>query len=446
MNVHLLQLVLIAVALATTGAAYGAEYEEVENIAPESAEAAPASLDNVGEPRPRGPVRRILRERLAERSPFWRDSSLDLGVRVFDFRQENGIETITDTVAAGTELTFSSGKWRKRLSTVITWATSFEIDTSEGSGDSGLLGPGESDLSVISRAYLQYEFGEVLSTRLYRQDFNMPYINRQDIRMIPITHEAYVLRYSGKRLRWLAGYVTKIKKRDSEDFVPMAEAAGVGGDDTGTSVVGGRYTFPDESTLGAVIQHTDDLFSTAFSEGSVRRSLPEDWGLQLGAQLTNQWSVGSEKLGDFSTYSWGLRGLLSYRGAVLTTAYTTTGDAAIRKPFGGTPGFTSSTIFDFDRANEEAWRIGLSQNFARRGIPGVSLIVNYTNSRNSTTDAGAPLPDADELAITVDFRPEKGFLKGVWLRVRYTDADRGSPAADREDWRIILNYSVSALQ
>jgi len=197
--------------------------------------------------------------------------------------------------------------------------------------------------------------------------------------------------------------------------------------------------------LGVVFQHTDDLFSTAFSDLTVRRTLSENWGLQLAAQLTKQWSVGGEKLGDFSTHTWGLRGMLSYRGAVLTTAYTKTGDAAIRKPFGGTPGFTSSMIFDFDRANEEALRIGLSQNFARLGLPGVSFIVNYTESRNSTTNIGELLPDADELDITVDFRPEKGFFKGLWLRVRYADANRGSPVADREDWRIILNYSVSAL-
>ena len=445
MNVHLLRLVLIAIALATIRAAYGAEYQQAENLAPESAEAAPVSLDAIHEALKRGPVRRILRERFAEAPPFWRDASLDLGVRIYDFRRDNGIETIADSLAAGTELTFSSGKWRERLSTLVTWHTSFGIDASGGSGNSGLLGEGESDLSVISRAYLHYEFGEVLSTRLYRQDFNMPYINRQDIRMIPNTHEAYVLTYPGKRLQWLAGHVTKIKKRDSEDFVSMAEAAGVDGDDTGTSVVAGRYTFADKSLLGVVFQHTDDLFSTAYSEGSVRRTLSENWGLQLAAQLTNQWSVGGEKLGDFSTYTWGLRGMLSYRGAVLTTAYTKTGDAAILKPFGGTPGFTSSMIFDFDRANEEAWRIGLSQNFAKRGLPGVSLIVNYTEGRNATSDIGELLPDADELDITVDFRPEKGFFKGIWLRVRYADANRGSPVADREDWRIILNYSVSAL-
>ncbi len=444
MNVHLLRLILMLAALATTRATFGAEYQEAENIAPESAETAPISLDGFHEAFKNRPTRQILRGQLAEAQPFWRDAALDFGLRIYDFKRNNGIETIADSLAVGTDLTFSSGKWRERVSTVITWHTSFGINTSKDSGSSGLLGEGESDLSVISSAYLQYEFGEVLSTRLYRQEFNMPYINRQDIRMIPNAFEGYVLRYPGKRLEWLAGHVTKIKKRDSEKFVPMAEAAGVDGDDTGTSVVVGRYNFADESVLGAVFQHTDDLFSTAYVEGNVRRTLSENWGLQLAGQFTNQWSVGSEKLGDFSTSTWGLRGMLSYRGATLTAGYTETGDTAMRKPFGGTPGYTSSMIYDFDRANEDALRIGLSQNFTKLGLPGVSLIVNYTESRNSTTDIGELLPDADELDITADFRPEKGFFKGLWLRVRYSDANRGSPLADREDWRIIINYGVNA--
>ncbi len=79
-------------------------------------------------------------------------------------------------------------------------------------------------------------------------------------------------------------------------------------------------------------------------------------------------------------------------------------------------------------------------------LPGISLIVNYTKGRNAETDDGTLQPDADELAITADFRPQEGFLKGLWLRVRYAEGDRGSPAADRREVRVILNYSLEALR
>jgi hypothetical protein len=56
-----------------------------------------------------------------------------------------------------------------------------------------------------------------------------------------------------------------------------------------------------------------------------------------------------------------------------------------------------------------------------------------------------PLPDEGVISVTADFRPEKGFLKGLWLRIRYAEGDRGSPEADRSEFRLILNYSLGAL-
>ena len=438
-------LLICAVALyLPVAATLAAEYQQLENLAAESAEEATVGLQDIDKLPAKRPTREVLRDVLADKSPFWRDSSLELGVRVYDFQRENGIESIAEAFAAGTELTFQSGKWRDRFSTVVSWHTSSAIDAPEGLGRTGLLAPDQSDLSVISRAYLQFDFGVTTSLRLYRQDFNMPYINRQDSRMIPNTFEAYVLKYPGERLRWLFGQVTKMKKRDSEDFVPMAEVAGVPGDNAGTTVAGARYQLANDTSLGAVVQHTSDLFTTAYTEVVYRRTLTELWGVQLGAQVTNQWSTGDEQLGDFSTYTWGLRGKVSFRGAILTAAYTNTGSAAIRKPFGGTPGFTSSMLSDFDRANEEAYRIGLSQNFAKYGLPGMSLIVNYTKGRNAEADDGTLLPDSDVISVTADFRPPEGFLKGLWLRVRYAEGDLGSPAADRREVRVILNYSLAA--
>jgi hypothetical protein len=425
---------------------YGSEYQQNEEIAPESAEDASVGLETMDKPPPRRPRLGLLINLLADRSPFWRDASLDLGLRAYDFRRENDNDTIAEANALGTDLAFQSGKWRDRLSITASWHTSNKIDAPQGSGGTGLLGPNQSDLSVISRAYLDADLTKSTAVRLYRQDFGMPYINRQDSRMIPNTFEAYVVRHPGERFQWIAGQITKMKKRDSEDFVPMAEIAGVAGDDSGTTFAGVRYTFENDTTIGTLVQHTGDLFTTAYSELSYKRTIDENWGMQGTAQVTNQWSTGSELLGDFSTYSSGMRGALSYRGAVLTAAYTKTGDYEIQKPFGGTPGFTSSMLFDFDRAKEEAFRIGLSQNFSKYGFPGASLIVNYTKGRNAATDLGAPLVDEDEIDVTVDFRPPEGLLKGLWLRIRYAEVDRGSPAADRRDVRIILNYSIGALQ
>ncbi len=196
--------------------------------------------------------------------------------------------------------------------------------------------------------------------------------------------------------------------------------------------------------IGAVAQHTRDLFTTTYSETSYNYTFSEYWGVQLAAQLTNQWSVGTHMLGDFNTYAWGLRGKLSYRGAVLTLASTRIGSDGIRRPFGGTPVYTSSMIANFDRARERGTRIGLSQNFAAYGLPAISITMNYTKGDEAVSSLGAPLADASEFDITADYRPEKGLLKGLWIRIRYGELDLATPVANRRDLRIIVNYRLSA--
>jgi hypothetical protein len=113
---------------------------------------------------------------------------------------------------------------------------------------------------------------------------------------------------------------------------------------------------------------------------------------------------------------------------------------------GGTPGFTSDMLFDFDRRNEQAFRAGLSFNLWRFGRSGIGIIANYTKGRNAESADGVALPDAEEFEVTADFRPPEGLLEGFWLRIRYSDGDRGLPEADRRDVRVILNYTLGLLQ
>lgn len=444
-NSFSLRILIFVALLSPTGESLAIEYQKVENIAPESAEESPVGLQEADKMRVWLPRRRILRGALADASPFFGDSTLYLGIRAYDFQREDGTESIAEAFAVGTELTYRSGEWRERLSTVVSWHTSFEVDAPEGSGDTGLLGPGQTDLSVLSRAWLQVGLTDNLALRLYRQDFNMPYLNRRDSRMIPVTYEAYVLRYPGQKLQWIAGQVTKIKRRDSEEFIPMGEAAGAEGSDAGTTIAVARWNFASKSSLSGLVQHTRDLFTTSFLEGVVPRTFNEDWGMQLAAQLTNQWSTGDELLGGFSTYNWGLRGKVSFRGAILMAAYTGTGDARIRKPYGGTPSYNSTMLYDFDRADEDAFQIGLSWNLKRFGLPGISIVGNYTQGRNARSDDGTPLRDTDVFSATVDFRPTRSFLEGLWFRIRYAEQDRGSPEEDRREVRVIVNYSLEGL-
>ena len=429
------------------GAGYASaiEYQTAEDIEPETAERAAVGVPDVQDSRVNLPRRRVIRDILADRSPFFSDSSLYLGVRAYDLRRDDDGERVAEGLAAGTELTYRSGVWRDRLSTVVSWHTSYAVDAPDDSGDTGLLGPGQDDLSVLSRAWLQVEMADKLALRLYRQDFNMPYINRHDIRMIPITHEAYMLRYPGERFQWNVGHVSKVKLRDSEEFVPMAEAAGIEGSDDGTSVAVARWNFEDEASIAALIQHTRDAFTTSYVEGVLPRTFDNGVGLQLAAQYTDQRANGRESLGDFQTYNAGVRAKVSYRGAILTAAWSGTGSARIQKPFGASPSYNTTMLFDFDRANEQATQLAFSYNLGGLALPGASVTANYVWGNGAESEEGRRLADTDVSSLTVDFRPERSWLKGAWLRLRYAERDRGGSERKRREVRVIFNYSLEGL-
>ena len=432
---------LLAVSGIIPSAIYAAEYHRDEDIAPESAEDVHSPMRDSTRSGP-APLRRILGKRLENASPFWRDTEARLRFRLYDFERENGDSTLSEAVAGGAEWEFSTGRWKDHISMSASWYTSFEIDAPEDREGTALLGPDQSDLSVLGKAYMEINFDTFIA-RLYRQDFDLPYLNRQDSRMIPNTHEGYIVGRIAPKLSFSVGYITKMKRRDDEDFVAMAEVAGVDGDDSGTQVAGFKYGFNENLYLGGFALRTPDVFQTTYAEAGWSRSLNERWGFQLSFQATDQRGIGDEQLGEFQTANIGLRTALSYRHAVLTVAYSSTDDdARIRAPYGGTPSFTSLMLFDFDRAGENAWSVGLSQNFKRFGYPGIGLQINYGRGQHARNADDTRLHDQREIDFTADFRPAKGLLKGLWLRLRYARGDRGPSADDRRDFRVILNYEI----
>lgn len=433
---------VLVVLLVQSGSVHGQEYRRDEADAPETAEEIEAPLREIVEPELERPPSRF---RIDRGAPFWRDSQIDVNIRSFDFSRDSGLGALSEAVTLGGEFGFRSGTYRDTLSVGATWYTSRGIDAPADKDGTGLLGPGQTDISVLGKAYIQLDF-ESFAARLYRQDFNLPYLNRHDSRMIPNTHEGYIIGHPGdtRELGFVIGQITKMKPRDSSKFISMGEVAGVSGSNTATSLLGVRFRPTDNLDIGGMTLLTNNLFNTTYVETNWRRSIDESWGLQLSAQYSDQRSTGRDRLGEFSTSSRGLRAALSYRNAILTIAHTVTDeDAGIRSPFGGRPGYNSLMLFDFDRAGERASRIGLSYHFGRVGIPGLSIQVNRARGRDAIDPfSGIALADETETDLTIDYRPQRGPLQGLWLRFRHADGDRDDPMADREDSRVILNYDL----
>jgi hypothetical protein len=226
----------------------------------------------------------------------------------------------------------------------------------------------------------------------------------------------------------------------------MSEVAGFDDTKKGLTMGGARYSFTEHSNIGAITQYAWNLWNTVYAEANFRRKLGDQVGILLSGQYTDQRSTGDELDGDFDTYVFGGKAALSYRGAILSLAFSSVDTGSdIRNPFGGYPGYLSLMIEDFDRAGEDAWLVGLSYNFSSLGMEGLSAFANFAQGDTPNTGTAAS-PDQEEFDLTVDYRFKKGLLKGLWLRFRCAFLDQhGLDAQDVQNYRFILNYEIPVL-
>ena len=372
----------------------------------------------------------------SSKEPFFRDSTFGLEPRFYYRYLDDG--TLHEAVAIGGALILTSGWWRDMLQLGLGGYTAQPLATPHDAGGTGLLRKDGDGLSVLGQAWAKLSFDPATAT-LFRQKIDLPFINSDDSRMIPNTFEAYRVEINPSELfRFGLAYITREKSKTSAQFRPMSEVAGGPGQvDRGTSVAGFFVGTKDETYIGAINELTWDLLNIAYAEASRTWDLSDDFQLRSIIQFVDQQSVGDDLIGRFATQLYGASLIASYRSVVLSVAFTGTADgASILKPFGGTPAFNSLMISDFDRAGEDSLGVGVSYDFARIGLAGVTFFADY---------AHGVLPGGqheDEINGTADYRVDKGSLKNLWFRVRYGHTWE-SNQPEKRDFRVTINYTLA---
>jgi hypothetical protein len=101
---------------------------------------------------------------------------------------------------------------------------------------------------------------------------------------------------------------------------------------------------------------------------------------------------------------------------------------------------------DFDRAGEDAWLIGISYDFSHLGVEGLSafakLAVGHDARDQNSTER---FSDQREFDLTVDYRFQKGWLRGLWLRARGSIRSVEGTARNGTQIRIIAHYEIPIL-
>jgi hypothetical protein len=390
-------------------------------------------------------------EWLAEtRRQAWRDTSFYAQLRSFYFDSYKMNGTESEAWALGGSAGFKPGYFRDLFAVGATGYTSQRLYGPEDKDGTRLLAPGQHGYSVLGELYGEVLLTEGVQAIVGLKGYDTPYLSRFDTRMTPNTFEgASVLGSFGgadgaPRWRFAAGYVDKIKERDSTDFVSMAAAAGArAGVSRGVSVVGGDYTLGDLS-VGAIDYYSSDIINITYVEVKDALALSDRLRLQLAAQYTSQKSVGEDLLTGhpFSADQFGFKAELAFAGTLLTAGYTRNGDGAnIQSPWSRSPGYNAVQIHWFDRSGETAWMWRAAYNF--RSVKNLSAYVLYVRG----SQPNQPNQYArDESDLNLEWKATSGWPRGLSLRARYGYLSQPGPGRLHTDQlRLILNYNLPGL-
>ena len=369
--------------------------------------------------------------------------TVTLNLRSYGLGNESDGALDQHTWTTGGRIAITFPAWHDWLSMGGAGYASFPVGDIATPNLTRLVSPDGRRLLVAGESYVDARHGN-FNLRLFRQLLDAPYLNSQDNRMVPNVFEGYTLLYRTEKLYGGVGYVPKMKTRDSENYVSMAEAAGAHGSQSGVLAGGVRWQ-PNQWLSGSAFAlYSADVFSIAYVAGEFDVPLTPQTDLRVSAQFTSENSVGEQRIGAFDGQTIGVKAALGYRGAVFTLGGTRTGTGAdIRSPFGQRPSYLSMMLFDFDRADEDAWLAGVSYRLDALALPSWSFVVNHVAGKGARDPIShVSVSDRRETDVTIDFRPQQGELDGLWLRLRYADATDG--ARNLAQWRLTLNYEIQS--
>jgi outer membrane porin, OprD family len=394
-------------------------------------------------------IRESLKPELDTLPPFFRDTQVGLNLRMYYFDRENHVappKSDNEAWALGGSLAYQSG-WLANLVRVgVEGFGSQKLYAPQDRDGTLLLLPGQESYLALGRAYGEVKYDAYTAT-LYRQYIDTPYVN-QDNRMTPNTFEAYLITGKYDWVQFGAGYIAQIKPRNANEFISMSEQAGAPpGRERGMITGGVRFTPLKALSFGAINYYVPDTWNIFYTEANYTWPLTDKLGLKLQGQFTEQDSVGGDNLiGIFGTRVGGAQASLSYNNAVLRAAFSVTAKSRnINSPYGTYPGYLSLIEKDFNRAGERAWLVGFSYDL-KDYVRGLSVTFNFargTDAVDPATNSG--LPNENEYDITVDYRIEKGPLRGMWVRLRNGYVDFSNGGGSSNNVRLILNYPLALL-
>ena len=229
------------------------------------------------------------------RRKAWEGTDWKFQARSYYLDRDKYDDTESEAWAIGGSAGFKTGYFRERFAfgaTVYGSAPLYAPDEKDGTL---LLKPGQEGYAVLGEAYVETLLGKGVQFTLGARTFDTPYLNKNDSRMTPNTFLGAVLQglhgdaKQDGQWRWGAGYIDKIKERNSDEFVSMS-------DDAGAAIkrgvyAGGANFSKGEFSIGAVNYWSSNVINIFYAEGKYAVPVGERAKLKFAGQYTDQRSV-----------------------------------------------------------------------------------------------------------------------------------------------------------
>lgn len=418
---------------------------------------------------------------LQKRRAALKDTKFEINLRTFYFDRHQFDGSESQAWAIGGWVGLKTGYFLDHVAFGSTLYTSQPLYAPADRSGSLLLLPNQDGYTVLGEFYADIRIIDGLNVNVGAKGYDTPFINRNDTRMTPNTFEAIVLQgrtelgndstnsdesdasstgdiaglskdavnasevkaepnKDNAILKYGAGYFYQIKERNDSEFVSMAVDAGANVD-RGVYAAGLIYEKGGFS-VGGIDYLCPDIINIAYAESKLKFPIGADWQPKLHGQFVQQHSVGADLLqGDsFSGQQFGLKLDLPVTKPLLLTAAITYawGNANLRNPWSGYPGYTSVQVQDFNRAGEGAFLLRVGYEF-----PWVEGLSAYGLGVFGTTPDQAGQYRQNEYDFNLQFAPKKGVLKDLSLRLRYALVHQyGGNVDNLTDFRVICNYVI----
>jgi hypothetical protein len=381
------------------------------------------------------------------------DTTLIVHPRTFYYEGTQNTGAGNEAWALGGWIGYRSRWFRDAFSLGATLHGSAPLYAPANGDGTFLLKPGQEGYVVLGEVFGALRYRDFAVLKAGRQLVNQGYINPSDIRMTPYTFEGVTLGGEMDSVRYLAGYLWKVKQWNADNFVGMAEKAGAEGSDAGVALLGIQVSPLPRFRIDISNQYGFDTFNTMYAKADYRYPLSASWEAGIGAEFTDQRAVGDALVVNAATRKWrtrvgAARVQLIYRDLTLTSAVSSTGAGnAIQNPWGTYPGYLAlidaPASLGFARADEQGWLIGAVYDFSRSGAAGLVGTVNVARGTGATDpETAAHLPNQTEYNFKIEYRLPSALtnLEDVSLTVRGAFYDREDIRQLGRQIHVIVNW------